>query len=239
MRKRHIVKPIEQVKHDVDCLFSAIDFTPRLQISGGEPLLYQQFVELVTYIGQNYRHKIGRRFETVLNGSVVPNQAQIEVMREYDVLAIVDNYTDNVAKCRDNRVSILGLLEKHKIRFEDNSVPVWFDLDVGNTDNSFMSEHELVDYFDMCKNPWNYYGDSRIYACNFSNFAINAGILPDDDNNYFVLHGEMTFTEKKQLIEFVLGFNSKGYVDLCKQCSGWSSINTKRIPVAEQIEADE
>lgn len=49
-----------------------------------------------------------------------------------------------------------------------------------------------------------------------------AGILPDDEDNYFVLTGEV---DKKALLEFRLRYNEKGYVEFCKKCAGWTSIN--------------
>ena len=53
-----MIRPLDQVKKDIDIFFSVVDYIMLFHISGGEPFLYPYLKELVTYIGENYRDKI-------------------------------------------------------------------------------------------------------------------------------------------------------------------------------------
>jgi hypothetical protein len=66
-------------------------------------------------------------------------------------------------------------------------------------------------------------------------YAAKAGIVEFDKDNYFDLTKEQTFERKKELIEFRLRYNNKGYVELCRQCSGFSKINDNKLVPAQQI----
>ncbi len=230
------IKTIEELKKDIDIFFSSIDYLPEYQVSGGEPLLYSGFSEIVTYIGEKYRFKIGQ-FETVTNGTIVPNDNICEVMEKYNVALYLDNYTNTIPSKMDKRDAIIEKIEKYNIKLIDNFVDKWFDLDVENTDNSQKSDNELMEYYDFCNNPWHFYENGKMYACNFAAFAIKANLNIADANDFFDLT-DMSDKRKKELLEFSLNYNEKGYVEFCKRCSGWSSINNKSIPVAEQILTD-
>lgn len=231
-KKRHSVKRLEDVKQEVDLFFKWVDFTPRFQISGGEPILYKNFTEIVEYIGNNYRNKIGSRFETVLNGTVMPSDEQCRIMHKYNMLAIVDNYEENVPLARKLRSEILEKLNKFDIQIEDNYVQDWFDLKLDCMVD--VSDSKLTDYFDRCGNPWNCLSGNKLFACNFERFAEVAGIVQEGSSTSFDLNTIITTQSKRELVEFVLGFNETGYVEMCRHCAGWAWSNGNRIPVAIQ-----
>lgn len=230
--KQFEIRDIEEVCKDVDLLFHWIDFTFRFQISGGEPLLYPSFNELAKYIGEYYRNKIDV-YETVLNGTIVPSDAACEIMAAYHMTVYLDNYTSEIPKNLNHRVEIINQLEKYQINWIDNSVKEWFDLDLFHTDHSDMNEEELTEYFDTCNNPWHFYENGKMYACNFSRFAMKAGLNEESENGYFDF-SKMNEEKKMELLEFTLNYNNIGYPQLCKKCAGWESINTHKVPVAIQ-----
>lgn len=234
--KRHVIKSLETMKAEIDLFFQWVDYIPRLQISGGEPLLYPDIVSLIAYIGENYRCRIGERFEIVLNGTIVPNEIQCLTLKKYDVLCVVDDYTEQVKQARKTRQQIFSVLEKYKIRYEDNKVDFWFDLEVDITDNSDKSEEEMVEYFQNCAMPFRSNHNGKIYICPFSNFAMKAGIIEDSDDDCFDLHQEITTQSKRAFVEFMLGYSELGYAHLCRRCKGWHTINDSRIPIAVQLE---
>lgn len=225
-------RDLKEVCRDIDLLFKWVDYTFRFQISGGEPLLYKNFNQLVEYIGENYRERIDV-FETILNGTIVPDADACRCMKKYNMKIYLDNYTKSIPENLNKRKEIIEKLNSYEIEWIDNSVEVWFNLDIENTDNSSMSNDELISYFDTCNNPWNCYEKGKIYACNFARFAEKANINREDKNDYFDLN-TLTSEKRKDLIEFILNYNEKGFVDFCKNCAGWASINTKFVPVAVQ-----
>jgi hypothetical protein len=40
--------------------------------------------------------------------------------------------------------------------------------------------------------------------------------------------------DKKELMEFNMGYSEKGFLDMCRRCNGADDLNYK-IPVAEQM----
>ena len=51
---------INDLKADISLLLSKIDTFLLLHLSGGDPLLYPDIAELIVYIAQNFKHKLGR-----------------------------------------------------------------------------------------------------------------------------------------------------------------------------------
>lgn len=229
-------RPVEEVIRDVDLLFRWVDYTPRFQISGGEPLLYPDLIRLIDHIGTNYRDKIGTHFETVINGTIVPSHELCESMRRNHMIVWLDNYTSAIPAKLDRREEIIRTLEEHQICWLDNTVDEWFTLDIEHTDNGCMSDGELAEYYDTCANPWHYYENGRFYSCNFARFAVKAGLNVEDDNDAFDL-SVMTEEDRPKLMEFFLGYTEKGCVEFCKRCAGWGPNNLRPpVPVAIQKE---
>ncbi len=232
--KKHIRRNIEELKKDMDLYFRWVDFSERYQISGGEPLLYPDIEELILYIGENYRSKVGI-FEIVLNGTIIPTDKICVIMKKYDITVYLDNYVSTISEELNHRKEIIEQFNKYGVKWIDNTVKQWFALDIENTDNSEMTSEELMAYFDNCNNPWHSFEYGKLYSCNFSRFAMKAGIIDEKENDYFDLN-KMTDEKKTELIEFMLGYTTKGYVDFCKRCAGWGPSNKNIVPVAIQIE---
>lgn len=226
-------RTIDSLKADIDIFFHTIDYVAEYQISGGEPLLYGSLNELIIYIGSNYRKQIGR-FEIVLNGTVIPKDDICKTAKKYELTMILDNYTNTIPTNLNHRAEIISQFESFDLLWIDNTVEDWFNLDIFGTDNTGMTEEQLQEYFDICNNPWHCYENAKFYACNFARFAEKAGISSEPESSYFSIR-DLKHEQRKELLEFLLNYNEKGYVDLCKHCSGWADCNTKRIPVALQI----
>ncbi|MCX4267481.1 MAG: hypothetical protein OSJ62_02280 [Lachnospiraceae bacterium] len=234
--KKFESKPLDQACQDIDLFFQWIDFTFRYQISGGEPLLYRNLKELIEYIGVHYRQKI-YVFEIVMNGTVIPSDELCQYMSQYNMTVCLDNYTKTIPESFNHRKEIIEKLEKYHVKWIDNTVEDWFALRIFDTDHSNMTEEELIEYFDHCNNPWHYYENGKLYACNFARFAERAELNKETESVYFDLQN-MTQNRKKELMEFLFNYNELGYVQLCKRCAGWADFNVNRVPVALQCRED-
>mgnify|MGYP005761135195 FL=1 len=225
-------RDLEVVCKDIDLLFQWIDYTGRLQISGGEPLLYPNLNDLIIYIGEHYRNKI-HIFEIVFNGTIIPSEQLCQSMKKYDMTVYLDNYTESIDAKLNRREEMIALFNQYDLNWIDNTVPEWFDLDIFQTDNSGMNEQNLIEYFDMCNNPWHYFEDGKMYACNFARFAMKTGLHEEGKESYYDFT-QMNESKKKELLEFTLNYNELGYVQLCKRCAGWADMNPNKVPVAIQ-----
>lgn len=231
--KEHTTYSLEQLKGDCDSLFNAIDLIGRFQITGGEPFLYKNLNELIPYIHNNYAKKI-IAFEIVTNGTVMPSDEICEVLFNNNVLVYLDDYRKNVPLAEKMYIKIKEMFDKHKVTYFENCVPEWFDLQPTQPKRN-MTDEELVEYFDKCGCPWATVSHNSLSSCNYSLYATKAGIVKFDEDNYFDLTAEQTREWKKQLVEFRLRYNNKGYVELCRQCSGFSKVNNNILEPAVQV----
>lgn len=75
--------------------------------------------------------------------------------------------------------------------------------------------------------------DGRLYSCNYASYAAVAGLAEEVKDETFDLR---TFdrSQMKELMEFRMGYNKKGYVDFCKKCAGFVDINENIVEPAKQ-----
>lgn len=230
--KHQMVRALDQVKSDVDIFFHAVDYIMLFHISGGEPFLYPYLKELITYIGEHYRDKI-HFLQTVTNGTVVPREDILEVLAKYQVGVTVDDYRLAVPEKAETFELVIRKLRQYQIRYDVNKVDQWIDLAPTTTDHSEWDEQRLKKHFDSCHEPWQELRDGRLYSCNYASYAAVAGLAEESEDEMFDLR---TFdnSRMKELMEFRMGYNQKGYVDFCKKCAGFVDINKNFVKPAKQ-----
>lgn len=231
--KKPDIRPIEQVKEDVDIFFKCVEFVGLFHFSGGEPFLYPHALDVVKHIC-SYKEKIGL-FRMITNGTVVPKEELVKELSKYDFELTIDDYRKAVPKYNDNFDKLLELLEKYNIRYTINKADSWIDLAPTKTDNNHFSEEELQKHFEDCGQSWQELREGKLYTCNYDGYATVAGINPEQDEEIYKLT-EFTSDKKKELVEFRLGFNGKGYTNLCKHCRGFCADNDVAMEPAKQLE---
>lgn len=232
--RRHTVKTLEESKKEVDSFFGWVDYVRWFQICGGEPQLWPYLCELTEYIGEHYREKIGSRFEIVTNGTNIPSERLLELMKRYDMDMVVDDYGENYGNIRNDSEKIVKKLKENNIRYFYAKADHWFDLDIFECNNT---EKDLTVHFNACAIPFNANEYGKIYLCAYADFAIKAGLIEETANEFFDLNGEITPAGKKELTEFTLGYSTLGYSKLCERCRGWGeTINDTVISAAIQAE---
>jgi organic radical activating enzyme len=231
--KKHLTYTLDSLKADCDALFNSIDLIGRFQITGGEPFLFPELEELIKYIRGNYGKKIVR-FETVTNGTVIPPDGLCSCLKNNGVFVFLDDYRQFAPLARKNYEVIREKFDNFQIMYKENLVSEWFDLQP-TQEARHLAEDELIDYFQSCDCPWATIWNKSLSSCNYSLYAAKAGIVEYDSDNYFELTDNMTSEHKKCLVEFRLRYNNKGYVELCRQCSGFSTINKNKLIPAQQI----
>lgn len=231
--KRFDERPWDQIKADIDMFFSCIDYIMLFHISGGEPMLYPHMARLIEYIDSHYRDQI-YILRTVTNGTILPKTELLKALSDLHVDVTVDDYREAVPQSEDTFKELLSLLEQYDIKYEVNKADEWIDLAPLTTDHSDWGETRLQDKFNRCHVPWQELRDGKIYSCNYASYAMVAGLTEVDETEYFDLS---TYTPEKQkeLIEFRLGYNEKGYMEFCKHCSGYVDINPNIVPPAKQL----
>ncbi len=232
--KEAMVRSWDVVKADVDEFFRCVDYIMLFHISGGEPLLYPHLAELVEYIGTHYRHKI-HFLRTVTNGTVLPKKEVLEALKKYRVDVTLDDYREAVPQFRERFQEIEVLFQKYEIPYEINKVDEWIDLAPMTTDHTDWTQHRLEKQFEGCHVPWQELRGGKIYSCNYASYAIVAGFIEEQEDEVFDLQS-YDKSKVKELMEFRMGYNAKGYVEFCRRCSGYVDINTNIVPPAKQKE---
>lgn len=227
---------LEELKRNVNTYFSHIDRVGLFQLTGGEPSLYPDLQELILYIAHNFGNKIDK-FTLITNGTVVFSDDFCEMLKENEVFVEIDDYSEavprleqNINQLRDKLGRIgTGFVIYPKLRKFLQSFPPL-------RRNMKMTEDELKEKYRICTDTWQNLRNGRLCSCTYFAFAVNAGLISDDDAEWFDM-GEMSdnILSKKMLIEFRCGFNLKGYTNWCRYCNGLEAFNTNYAPGAEQV----
>lgn len=223
---------LERLKKDVDLLFNIVDYIDLFHVCGGEPFLYPHLAELLRYISQNYGHKI-YNLATTTNGTIAPDDGLCKVIAEYNINLFLDDYRKNVPRAKEKYTLVREKCEHHKISIIDNNVDSWINLlkEQGISEKS--SEKDLKIKFCACNIWYKSLHNKKLYLCNFGDYAVEAGLVEESDNDFFSL---VDFSDGKrmELLEFMMGYSDRGYCELCKKCNGFMTINTNSYEVAKQ-----
>lgn len=232
-RQRHF--SLEELKNSVDIYFSHIDRVGFFELTGGEPMLSPVLKDIAVYIGENYREKIDM-FTIVTNGTVIPNEEFLLAVKKYGLTIIVDDYTAAMPGNEEKLNKLIKKLKEYEVRMIVNpKIREFLKTFPPKRENMEISEDGLKEKYRKCTLLFQNLRDGKLCSCTYQAFAVNAGLIADDDSNWFDMSrmsGDLK--DKKKLIEFRCGFNQKGYVDWCRYCNGLQKINQSKAPAAEQ-----
>ena len=232
--KQFYVREWDDLVKDVDLFFSCVDKIMLFHVSGGEPMLYKHTAELIKYIDENYGDRIGT-LRTVTNGTVVPKDETLEVLSNCNVEITVDDYREAVPRFNERFDQLLEKLNEYKIKHYVNKVDSWIDLAPDQTDYSDRPEKWLIAHRDSCNQSWQELRGGKLYSCNYAAYATVAGIAGEQEIEEVYDLKSFTPDKKKELIEFRLGYTTKGYTNFCKKCRGFTPENNIEEKPAEQV----
>lgn len=224
---------LEQVKKSADSFFSKVDFVQEFVLIGGEPLLYKQLTDAISYIGERYREQIGI-FSITTNGTLIPDEQILKLCKEHGVLFRISNYSATLIQLEDAYRRLTDALQIHEVEYIlGRAEKEWMDYGFDHVDRKASGE-ELIRVFDSCRTPCREVRENRFYFCVMArsvseNMEFHVG--KEDYLDLDSLEGEQG---KRELLEFQLGYSEKGYLDMCNYCYGAEAVNYP-IPAAEQV----
>lgn len=167
---------LKKNKHAIYRMLKAVDRINTFNLLGGEPFLYKDIGEIISYLGK--QEKIGQ-IEVTTNGTVVPDDSVCRIMADNRVIVHISNYgslSRNVAKLKEN-------LRKHGVVFRElflNSK--W--IDPGDMRKRGRSEDELKQQFKSCGNECRSLLDGHLHRCPRSSHGMDLEFIPDIKENY-------------------------------------------------------
>ena len=222
---------LETVKISADYFFRNFDYVSEFCLIGGETLLYSQLPEAVEYIGSKYRNQIVI-FSITSNGTIVPSERLVDIMRKYHVVYRISDYSRAIPKLISQHRKVVDVLKAGEIDFrfayqDENTTWVDYGYDYVDRGNN---EKELIKIFDQCLNGCHAVRKNQYFFCagaeaRSRNLGLHVG-----ETDYF----DLSSCDKMELFEFNMGYSEKGYLDMCNFCHGSNSWKYP-VPVAEQI----
>lgn len=223
----HIAK--ERVKEGIENYFSVVDYVMEVHLLGGEPMMYPGLSELLDFIGENYRGRIGE-LAIATNGTIIPDQELCAVCKKHNVFFSISDYSNSPLFHNKNQIEqIVRRLEQMGVAYRLGNKSRWFefDMEVGSAENKKLA----MQRFDQCFFRNRVLKENTLYYCHHEAGAIWAGKVPEGMESSI----DIREVDKQKFMEFDLGKNANGYLSLCEACNGYERINHCFIDAAEQL----
>jgi hypothetical protein len=223
--------PLSVAFKSADSFFSHIDYISEFVLLGGETFLYSHLSEVIEYIGERYGKQMGI-FSITTNGTIIPNKKVLEACKKYNVLIRISNYSKALPRLTEQYKRLGVTLENYEVEYWlGDADSGWIDYGFDYVEKEYDSD-KLIKAFDSCHTPCREVRGNRLYYCVMArsvsdNLKLNEGV------NDFLNLDDLE-CDKKELMEFNMGYSEKGFLDMCRRCNGADDLNYK-IPVAEQM----
>lgn len=234
---RHDIDLI-RLKNNFDTFFDSVDFVYEYTLLGGEPFIHKNIAEIISYLGKTYGEKIGQ-INIISNGTVVPSDDVIELLRKFHVTVHISDYTCSVDyKRKLKRLQKKFLLDGIECYVIPNNT--WKDViyprEGYHTDNP--REHML-----LCGHSTHSVADGKLYWCDPA-FAAECfmGFASKEDDCLDMEANKRNYSKYEatlNIIKYLLGdVNERGYMSICEKCAGIGSDNNAIIPAGVQMERE-
>ena len=225
---------LKRLKKNFDIFFESVDYVYEYTLLGGEPLLHKSIAEIISYLGNRYGKRIGR-INLISNGTVIPSNDVIDILKKYHVTIHISDYT-----CSVDYKEILAKLQKKFLAndIEYYVIPnnTWKDViyprEGFQTDNP--RRHML-----LCGHSTHSVADGRLYWCDPA-FAAECfmGFVSKEDDSLDMEANKRNYSKYEatlNIIKYLLGdVNARGYMSICEKCAGVGSDNNKLVLAGEQ-----
>jgi organic radical activating enzyme len=217
-------RDIQIILSDIDSYFNLVDYVSIFHLVGGEPFLHPNIKNIIEYILEKYSDKIDK-FIITTNGTVLPREEILEVLKNNNVILSISNYSNKLEKLKSKVERVVDTYKISNINHYVRNNIEWYDFGDLRIKNN-MSEEELINHFDSCTAPFRGLNDGKFYYCHLNTSAVLTKLFPLNDNDYV----NLSDVSSEDLIKFDLGFTELGYITFCDNCNG---CNTGiKIPVS-------
>lgn len=227
-----IHQPISRIEEQLDCFFNVVDELSVLAVSGGDSMVHPRFEEILELIGEKYYGSKVHHIEIYSNAVVYPSEHCLRLFKKYDIIYRFTDYGDQT-RGRQKPEQLVALLESWGIKYDRAKFDKWVDNGYIQESNG-VPENQLAEFYSACdKRSCQRIDGTRFFYCGTAISAERIGYCKADRRDYYDLSNPNI--NRKELMEFMLGFNERGYIEYCKKCNGSPNINAHYIVSGEQV----
>lgn len=203
-------------------------------ILGGEPFLNKDLEKYIEYVAQTYDKKIGR-INITTNGTVLPEQDTLDVLRRYNVNVVISDYT-NAISYEDKLRKFREVLDANDIAYMLNQSLEWLEFGFSENPFDWGDKEQVKKHMKYCSPLFHGYNDGKLYYCHVIWSAEKAGLYKNPEEDYIDIAklSPDSVADRVKLSEYSMGLWEKGYLDFCRFCGGCGTDNKRFVPVAEQ-----
>lgn len=224
---------LQEAYRSADSFFAKVDFICEFVLIGGEPFLYKNLADVITYVGEKYREQMDI-YSITTNGTIVPSKDVLEACRKYRIFMRISNYSSAIPRLKESHRRLISALDEYEIEYrlapEEGK---WIDYGFEYL-NRKVREEELIQIFDNCHTPCREVRGNKLYFCVMARSVSDNLHLNEGKDDYLDLDKLVGEDYRKELLEFNMGYSEKGYMDMCRRCHGMDAVKYP-IPVAEQM----
>ena len=155
---------LEYAKYTADTFFSKVDYCNEFVLIGGEPFLYKNLFEIIEYIGEKYRSQINI-FSITTNGTIVPKDDILTLLRKYNVTLRVSDYSFSNPKLQIRYDLFYKKTKNCDVRIFATKNDSWMDYGFGEIDRG-ADINTLRGAFELCNTPCREINGSKYYYLN-------------------------------------------------------------------------
>lgn len=227
--KEHVNFSFDEMKRSIDLFFERIDFVTYFGLIGGETFLNPDLEKYIVYLGENYRKQIGK-ITVITNGTIMPEQSLLEVIKKYDMYLSISDYSDVVPYGKKIDALEKKVKEYEIDHYRNNSI-IWTDFGFPSNPMKRTLE-QLEEHLQSCRPNWNALHGDRFYYCNVSWCAEQSGHFKLQKDDYIEL--KMIDPMDKEACRKIVEL-SRGTSSFCRICGGCGADNTNYVPTGEQM----
>ena len=187
-------------------LIDAVDFISEFRILGGEPFVHPLLPEIIE--GCMKKKKFDH-IEIVTNGTIVPSDYLLNILKKYDVVVYISNY-GNIVK---NRRRLIDSLVKNEIRFLFEDLFYWENFGDGRKfDYSVTEVRKIYADCDMiCKALFK----GELHVCPRSSHGTDLGFIEKRCEDFVDI---MSFSTRAALRAAIFDLYEKRNIAACYHC---------------------
>lgn len=233
--KHHLDIKFEDLKDNFDIFFDNVDFVYEYTLLGGEPFLHAELERILLYLMEKYSKKIGK-VNLISNGTVVPSENILDIMKKYEMTVHISDYTQAV-HYEKKLEEVIEAFEKKDIEYYVIPNNTWKD--VKYPEKEFTAENPRGHML-QCGHSTHSVGYGKIYWCDPA-FAAEyfTGFKSSSDDYLDLTKNRENITKYEatlNILKYMLGdVNEKGYMSICEKCAGVGRDNDETVTAGLQI----